>query len=222
MLKSVRVWDLPTRVFHWALVTCVVCLFVTSQIGGDAMDWHFRFGYAVLSLLMFRIIWGLVGGRWSRFASFIYSPSTVLRYAKGQGLPEHSVGHNPLGAGSVFAMLLFLLVQVGTGLISDDEIAASGPLTRFVSAAVTSHATTYHKDWGKVILLILIALHIGAILFYLLKKKENLVRSMLLGDKLLTMQTLESSRDDAASRVWAAVLLAACAAAVTGMVRLAG
>jgi cytochrome b len=95
MSASVRVWDLPTRLFHWLLVASVLALVTTAQIGGAAMAWHFRFGYTVLSLLMFRIVWGLVGGRWSRFKAFLYSPATVLRYIKGQSEPEHSIGHNP-------------------------------------------------------------------------------------------------------------------------------
>ena len=84
-LVKVRVWDLPTRIFHWALVVFIICLAVSGLVGGAAMVWHFRFGYAVLSLLLFRIIWGLVGGRWSRFGAFIYAPQSVINYLKGQG-----------------------------------------------------------------------------------------------------------------------------------------
>ena len=91
------------------------------------MDWHARLGYAVLALLLFRLVWGFVGGRWSRFASFLYAPRSVLAYLRGQPHPDHLVGHNPLGAGSVFAMLAVLLAQVATGLVSDDEIAFTGP-----------------------------------------------------------------------------------------------
>ena len=120
-LYKVRVWDLPTRLFHWALVVCVISLAITGTVGGNAMVWHFRFGYSVLALLLFRIIWGLVGGRWSRFGAFIYTPQNVINYLKGQGRPEYGVGHSPIGAGSVFAMLVFLLMQVGSGLFSDDR-----------------------------------------------------------------------------------------------------
>ena len=220
-LHTVRVWDLPTRVFHWALVFCVLGLVVSGLRGGDAMVWHFRMGYTVLSLLLFRIVWGLVGGRWSRFASFIYAPGTVLAYLKGQGKPEHSVGHNPLGAGSVFAMLLFLLAQVGTGLFADDDISNSGPLSKFVANATVSLATNYHKNIGKFVLIALFMLHIVAILFYLVKKKENLVKPMLGGDKLMTV-AVQSARDTAGSRVMAAVIFAVCASAVAFMVNRAG
>ena len=221
LTSKVRIWDLPTRIFHWSLVFLVIGMVVSGLRGGGAMEWHMRMGYAVLSLLMFRIVWGLVGGRWSRFASFIYAPSAVLAYLKGQGKPEHSAGHNPLGAGSVFAMLLFLLAQIGSGLMADDEIATNGPLTKFVSNATVSLATNYHKNIGKWVLALLVVLHIAAILFYLIKKRENLVRPMLIGDKELA-QPVAAARDDTASRTLALVIFALCAGAVAYGVKLAG
>jgi cytochrome b len=209
---KVRVWDLPTRIFHWALVAGVIGLAISGTIGGNAMVWHFRFGYAVLTLLLFRLVWGVVGGRWSRFGAFIYSPQSAINYLKGRGKPEHGVGHSPIGAGSVFAMLGFLLAQAGTGLFSDDEIAFTGPLTRFVSNSAVSLATNYHKNIGKWILLGLVVLHILAIVFYLWRK-HNLVRAMLHGDKELVTD-MPPSRDDMGSRLLALVVLGGCAAVV--------
>ncbi len=209
-LNKVRVWDLPTRIFHWALVLSVIGLAASGLIGGNAMVWHFRFGYTLLALLMFRIIWGLVGGRWSRFGAFIYAPQSVINYLKGQGKPEHSVGHSPIGAGSVFAMLGILLAQVGSGLLSDDEIAFAGPLTRFVSNATVSLTTNYHKNIGKWLLLALVVLHIAAIVFYLWRK-HNLVGAMLHGDKQLVTQ-VPASRDDTVSRLAALFVFGFCAA----------
>lgn len=220
MSSTIRVWDLPTRVFHWALAACFIGLIASAQIGGEAMAWHFRFGYTVLSLLLFRLIWGMLGGHWSRFSSFIYSPSTVLRYLKRQGRPEHAIGHNPLGAGSVFAMLGFLLLQVATGLISDDEIATAGPLSKWVASAWVTKATFYHAEIGKPILLGLVLLHIGAILFYRFKRGENLVRPMIRGDKESTL-AVPSSRDDAGSRTLGAAVFLGCAGLVAGLLRLA-
>ncbi len=221
MAIRIRVWDLPTRIFHWALVLCIVAMVVTAQIGGEAMPWHMRLGCTVLSLLLFRIVWGFIGGRWSRFSSFVHGPSAVLAYVRGQALTEHSVGHNPLGAGSVLAMLFFLLAQVGSGMFSDDDIAFSGPLTKYVSNAAVKLATTYHADIGKIIVLVLVLLHIAAIVYYRVKKKDNLVPAMLHGDKELDQPT-EASRDDARSRIVAAVVFALCAASVACGVRLAG
>jgi cytochrome b len=220
MSTTVRVWDLPTRVFHWALVVCVIASVTTAQIGGDAMVWHFRCGFTLFSLLLFRITWGVVGGRWSRFSSFLYSPATVWRYLKGQGPPEHAIGHNPLGAGSVFALLAFLLLQVASGLISDDEIATVGPFAKFVPSTLVSAATFYHKDVGKLILIGLVVLHVGAIFFYFFRKRENLVRAMIQGDKEV-MVAAQSARDDARSRTLAAVIFLGCAALVAWLVKLA-
>ncbi len=221
MTHTTRVWDLPTRIFHWALFALIIAMVATGLTGGSAMAWHFRCGYAVLSLLLFRLVWGLIGGRWSRFASFIYAPGTIVRYLQGQGRPEHSVGHNPLGAGSVFALLFFLCAQVGTGLFSDDDIASSGPLSKFVSNALVSSLTGYHKNIGKYILLALVLLHIAVVLFYLVKKKENLIGPMIHGDKSL-VHSVENSRDDGRSRALAAVVFAVCAGLVATMVKLAG
>ena len=221
MSYKVRVWDLPTRCFHWALAICLIGLLTSAQIGGEAMAWHFRFGYAVLSLLLFRLIWGVVGGRWSRFSSFIYAPATILAYLQGRGRPEHAIGHNPLGAGSVFALLGFLLLQVASGLLSDDEIATAGPISKFASNALVSAATSYHTTVGKLMVIGLVVLHISAIFFYHFKKRENLILPMILGDKK-TDSAVTSSRDDVGSRTLALVIFLGCAALVTGLVKLAG
>ena len=221
--RPVRVWDLPTRLFHWLLALTIVGSVTSAQIGGNAMVWHFRFGFVVYTLLAFRLLWGLVGGRWSRFASFVYAPSTLLRYLRGQVRPgEHlDVGHNPLGSLSVFALLAILAVQVGTGLVADDEIANVGPLNRFVSSAVALAATSWHKDFGSSLIYVLVAMHIGAIVYYLRRRKTNLVRPMVDGDKLLAAGT-PASADGLAQRLLAAVLLALCAGLVTWVVRLGG
>ncbi len=205
MQHTVRVWDLPTRLFHWSLAATTMALVATAKLGGNAMEWHLRLGYVMLALLVFRLVWGLVGGRWSRFASFLYSPTRLWRYLRGGG--EDDVGHSPLGALSVFALLTVLLLQVGSGLVSDDEIAFAGPLTRFVPGSVVGQATWYHKDVGQYLLYALVGLHLLAILFYVLVRKRTLVRPMLGGDKQLP-RPASPSRDDMASRAGAAVVLA--------------
>ena len=208
---SIRVWDLPTRLFHWALTACVAALVATAKIGGNAMEWHIRFGYCVLALLVFRMVWGLVGGHWSRFYTFAYSPARLLRYLRGNAHADDNVGHSPLGALSVFLLLVVLMAQVASGLLSDDEIAFSGPLTRFVSNNVVSLASGYHTEVGQYLVLALIGLHIVAIIFYVTVRKETLVKPMVTGDKSLAAST-RPSRDDAASRVAALVVLAMSAA----------
>ena len=217
----VRVWDLPTRVFHWSLALSVVASIASAQVGGNAMVWHFRVGYAVFALLLFRVLWGLMGGHWSRFANFIYAPATVVRYLRGRSRAHehHDVGHTPLGAASVFGLLALLAAQVGTGLFADDEIASTGPLIQFVSGSTSLALTHCHKNFGQWLIIALTVLHVCAILFYLLKKKQNLMRSMLTGDKHLGVAA-PASADDLRSRTFAAVLLAVCAAVVAWIVSL--
>ncbi|WP_285413179.1 cytochrome b/b6 domain-containing protein [Variovorax sp. efr-133-TYG-130] len=211
---ATRVWDLPTRLFHWALAIAVIGLIGTGLNG--IMEWHFRLGYAVLALLLFRLAWGFVGGRWSRFAAFVYGPGSVVAYLRGKAHPDHLIGHNPLGALSVFAVLAILALQVATGLTADDEISASGPLTRFVSSETVSLATSWHKAWGKWIVIALASLHVLAVLFHALVKRHRLVRPMVTGDKLIAAGAgaggnVAPSRDDAASRAFALVVFALCA-----------
>ena len=211
--QPIRVWDLPTRVFHWLLVLAVIGLVITGKLGGNALVWHMRLGLTVLALLCFRLVWGLVGGRWSRFASFVHAPTTVLRYLRGQAKPgEHlDVGHNPLGAASVLAMLGLLMLQVGTGLLADDEISSTGPLNKYVANATGLLATGWHKNVGQWLLLALVALHLGAIIFYRWRG-QNLVTPMITGDKALP-PGVPASRDSAGTRLLALAVLAGCVAA---------
>ena len=215
-LSPVRVWDLPTRLFHWLLALCMLGSVISAKVGGNAMVWHFRLGYVVFTLLAFRLLWGLVGGRWSRFASFVYAPGTLWRYLRGRGRPgEHlDVGHSPLGALSVFALLGLAAMQVATGLVADDEIANLGPLNRFVSVETAASATSWHKSWGQWLLITLVVLHVVAIAYYRVMRRRDLVAPMLHGDKSLPAAT-PASADGATQRLFAAVLLLACAAGVT-------
>ena len=217
----VRVWDLPTRLFHWLLAACVFFSLSSAWLGGNAMVWHLRCGYLVFALLLFRGVWGCWGGRWSRFASFAYAPATSLRYLRGQSRPgeHHHVGHNPLGAYSVFGLLAILALQVASGLFADDEIATTGPWNKFVSGATAKLFTRWHTTFGQWLILALVALHIGAVLYYLLRRRDDLVRPMLSGDKMLAAE-VPASVDTAASRAAALAVFAAAAALVGWLVGL--
>jgi cytochrome b len=211
-MVTVRIWDLPTRLFHWALALCVLGLFVSAELGGNAMVWHFRFGFCVLTLLLFRLVWGLVGGHWSRWVQFPLSPSAVVAYLQGHSMLRWS-GHNPLGSWSVVVLLMALVLQVATGLVSDDEIANVGPLSFLVPGKWVSLATSWHKDWGQSIVLLLVILHVSALVWYRFKKNISLVPAMLHGDKSLP-ETVTASQDYFAQRVLAFVLLFLSALAV--------
>lgn len=220
-LPATRVWDLPTRAFHWTLALAVVLLVVSGHVGGNALEWHMRLGYLVFTLLLFRLLWGFFGGRWSRFASFIHAPGTVLRYLRGEAAAgEHlDVGHNPLGGLSVFALLAVLAAQVATGLVADDEIATTGPLNRLVSNATAGKATGWHTEAGQWLLIGLVVLHIGAILFYRFHRGHDLVKPMLTGNKALPSGT-PASTDNLSTRGLALLLAAVSAGVVAGIVAL--
>ncbi len=216
-MVTVRIWDLPTRLFHWLLAACVIGLVVTGNMGGNAMAWHFRLGYAVLTLLLFRLVWGFVGGHWSRWSQLALAPSQVMAYLRGQ--TTRWAGHNPMGSWSVLLMLAWLLLQVGTGLVSDDDIANAGPLSALVSGATVSAATVWHKGLGKGVLIALVLLHVAAIAFYRVRKAQALVPAMLHGDKSLP-QAVPVSRDGAGQRLLAVLLVLACAGAVRWLLSL--
>lgn len=207
---QVRIWDLPTRLFHWLLAACIVALVVTAKMGGNAMNWHLILGQVVLALLIFRILWGLVGGYWSRFGSFIPSPAALGRYLRGASTTQDLAGHNPLGALSVIAMLIVLIAQIASGLMSDDEIAFSGPLTRFVSGDLISQATGYHAHWGQYLIYGLVALHLLAVIGYSIKG-HKLVPAMVTGDKRLE-DPVPTSRDSTGTRMLATALAVAASA----------
>lgn len=215
----VRIWDLPTRFFHWSIVLCMTGLLATGYKGGSAMELHAKLGYTFLTLLLFRLSWGIVGGRWSRFRSFVRSPRSIAAYLKGKADPELIAGHSPLAGWSIVAIIAMLSVQIATGLVSDDEIAFTGPLNRFVSSEVAQTATWYHADVGQWLLIAWTLVHLAAVLFYLVRKKQNLIAPMLHGDKRLEAR-VAASRDDALSRLLAVFLLGASGLFVSWLIKL--
>ncbi len=174
----VKVWDLPLRLFHWLLVLCVIGAMVTIQFKGEWMVWHERFGLAIIGLLSFRLAWGVLGSTHSRFISFFPTPGRLLAYLRGrwQGL-----GHNPLGALSVFALIGLFGFQAVSGLFSNDDIAFSGPLRSLVSSSVSNDISSLHRR-AEDLLYILVALHVLAIVVYRLRGTK-LLGPMLHGYK---------------------------------------
>ena len=175
--RRILLWDLPLRVFHWALVAAVTTAVVTGEIGGPWMVWHGRAGLLIVGLLVFRMIWGVVGSATSRFTHFAPSPTSVLAYLRGRW---RGVGHNPLGALAVFALLGLLTLQAATGLFGNDDIAFAGPLNHLVDDTLGSRLTGWHRllAWG---LFGLMALHLLAIAFHVVVKRHRLIRPMVSG-----------------------------------------
>jgi cytochrome b len=181
---SIRVWDIPTRLFHWLLVVLIVFSFITGKTGGTAMRYHEWSGFLILVLVVFRLVWGIFGGEQSRFAAFVKGPAAVVRYASSvlrRDSMRH-IGHNPLGGWSIIAMLISLLIQAGTGLFANDDILTEGPLSRWVSKQTSDWLTGIHH-LNQNVLLVLVIIHIFAVLFYLIAKRENLINPMITGTK---------------------------------------
>jgi cytochrome b len=212
-MKKIRIWDLPTRLFHWTLTVLIVVAVVTQNIGGNAMEWHFRAGYTILALIAFRVLWGLVGTRYARFSSFLYRPSDIVNYVRGRQEKQVALGHNPLGALSVLAMLGVLLVQALTGLFANDDIAYEGPLVSFVSKELSDRVTWFHTEVNAILIYVLVAFHLLAIVFYWIVKKRNLIKPMITGDQEVESDA-PAANDSWAMRLLALVLLAGCAAIV--------
>lgn len=176
-MSRIAIWDLPTRLFHWAMVLLMPALWWTAE--EHLYDWHFLLGELALGLILFRLFWGLLGSSTARFAGFVKGPGAILAYLRGRA-PAH-VGHNPLGALSVIALLLLLATVVGLGLFASDEDGlAPGPLSHLVSYDSARILAERHEQvfW---ILVGFIGLHVAAILFYLLVKRDNLVAPMITG-----------------------------------------
>jgi cytochrome b len=178
------VWDWPVRFFHWALVVSIAGAFVTNRLGVKYFAYHVWFGYAVIVLVAFRLLWGVFGSRHARFVNFIRGPMSVLRYvsALGRGRRTRYAGHNPAGAVMVAALLALLAAQATFGLFANDEIFNAGPFAGLVSKSVSLGLTSLHRKIFYVIAAA-VALHVGAVLAHLWIKKENLVAAMVTGKK---------------------------------------
>jgi cytochrome b len=214
MSSFIRVWDLPTRLFHWTLAVLVALQYATGEFHFLDMRWHFWFGYATLALIAFRVLWGFTGSQTSRFADFLRGPGAVWRYIRSlfSTQPQAHVGHNALGGWSVLALLASVSAQAVSGLFASDEIDTDGPLVAHVSDATVKLMTRMHH-WNENVLLILVGLHVVAIMLYLVVKHDNLIAPMVNGRKRVVQ-----ARDLSFASAWAALaLFVLCAAAVAAL-----
>jgi len=193
---EINVWDLPVRLFHWAIVLLFAFQVVSGKIGGNLMPWHAYSGYGVLALVIFRILWGFAGSTHARFASFLAGPAATLRFAKRlfsrEAVPQ--VGHNPLGGWMVIAMVASLALQAATGLFANDGVATEGPLAALVSLDVSNDLSQFHR-WNLKFLLLLAGVHVAAVIFHLLVKRENLTGAMFTGVKRVPEAVVHERRD---------------------------
>jgi cytochrome b len=202
---TIRVWDLPVRLVHWLLVALVVGAVATAKIGGNAMIWHGRIGQAILGLFVFRIVWGLVGSTTARFSQFVRGPRGIRDYLQGRW---SGVGHNPLGALSVLALLGLLGAQATTGLFATDDVAFTGPLYRAVSSSTASQLSGWHRQ-AEWLLYGLVGLHVLAVFYYRFIRGDDLVTPMVTGTRPVAVPGAQST-----SGGGLAAFAVACAVAV--------
>lgn len=219
-LRTLRVWDVPVRLFHWLLVTLLVVSFTTAQIGGNAMQYHEWSGLTILTLVLFRVLWGFAGSTYARFGGFLRGPRSALEYARTllRGRPAFHAGHNPLGGWMILLLLTSLLVQAGTGMFANDDVMIEGPLVKHVSKETSDLLTRIHH-FNFNVLLALVTLHVGAALYYLRAKRENLILPLFTGSKQVPEGV--PAQDRRGGPVWLAlVLLAASAGMVWGILKI--
>lgn len=207
MQDQVKVWDVPTRLFHWLLVVLFGAMWWSGEQGELML--HTRLGAGLLVLVVFRVLWGLWGSETARFGNFVRGPAVIAAYLRGE--PQAYAGHNPLGALMVLAMLAALLLQLGLGLfaLDTDSYLYDGPLAKLLDSELAEQISNWHGAWFNVLLL-LVVVHVLAIAAYRFLRGENLVRAMLTGSKLRTT----GIRVPVMRSAWLALLLLAVAAAL--------
>ena len=206
--KTIKIWDVPVRIFHWSLVTLFIAAYVTNLLGPNYFNYHLWAGYGIIVLVVFRILWGFVGTYHARFFNFVRSPVATTKYALSvlKKKDVHYLGHNPLGAVMVVALLLAILVQAVTGLFTNDEIINLGPLYGYINDELSLKLTSIHRQlfyW----IVGAIFLHIVAVLFHVWFKRDNIVKAMFTGKK--NTDELAEEKSISSSRIWLAIIIVA-------------
>lgn len=203
-MKRIKLWDLPTRIFHWSLFALVAAAIISGQVGGNAIELHGKLGLAIVGLVVFRIVWGFAGSTYARFSQFFPTPSTIAAYLRGEW---RGLGHNPVGALSAFALLALVLAQAVGGLFANDDIAFRGPLFSLVGKELSDRISGLHHLASN-LLIAFVVLHIAAILFYKHVKKNNLILPMITGWKDVADGQGESARGGGAVAFVVALVIA--------------
>ena len=207
-----KIWDLPTRLFHWLLAILILLQYGTAEWHWLSMQWHVWFGFTTLALLLFRLMWGFAGSQTSRFSDFVRGPRRAFAYARDllANRARFNIGHNPLGGWSVLALLLCVLVQAVSGLFASDDIDNDGPLAAHVTTRTVRLMTRIHH-WNENVLLVLIGVHVAAVLLYLVLRRDNLITPMISGRRFVVDPP--ALRFASAARAFALLLLSVAAVA---------
>jgi cytochrome b len=212
--KTIKIWDVPVRIFHWSLVLLFIAAYVTNNLGSDYFTYHVWSGYALIVLVSFRIVWGLVGTYHARFNHFVKNPIATALYALSvfKKKDKHYLGHNPLGAVMVVMLLITILIQGITGLFANDEIFNLGPLYAYINDDLSLQLTSLHRQlfyW----ILGAVTLHILAVIVHVIVKRDNIIKSMFTGKKNVPAAEAEGASlpDDqvaiGSSKIWRAFVI---------------
>lgn len=215
-MRPIKVWDLPVRLFHWAIVVLIFLAWGTQEY--NKMEWHVWIGYTILTLLLFRIVWGIIGSDTARFTRFLRSPLAALRHLADlhRREPDQEIGHNAAGGWMVLLMLALIGVQAGTGLFSNDDANTEGPLMHLVGKEQSDWLSHIHY-LNFTAIEVVIAIHVLAIVIYAVLKRQNLLRPMVTGTKLMPT---DAAAPRLVNPLWAVVTLAAAAGVVAWVIRL--
>ena len=216
-LVDVPMWDLPVRLFHWSFVVAFFVCWFSGQAGD--LDLHYASGMVLVGLVVFRVLWGLVGSPTARFSHFLRWPTKAIAYLResfGDARPSYSFGHNAAGGLMVAALIALIGVETVSGMASTDDVLFDGPLFGRLPSWLSAPLETYHELLAN-ILLALALLHIAVIIFYRLLKRENLVRAMIVGRARLPRSVAQMAQQDGSAKSapqWRALVCVAIAAAV--------
>ncbi|WP_448564732.1 cytochrome b/b6 domain-containing protein [Thalassotalea ganghwensis] len=192
-MKKILVWDIPVRLFHWLLMLSLFAAWYTSDGERGLIEWHLRIGYFILAIVIFRVLWGFIGTTYARFSQFVPNLQSIMRYVKGE--KTFYVGHNPLGALMVFAMIVLVLSQAISGLFMTDDIFTNGPYYDSASKDVQQLMAIIHH-WSFDLIVVLSVIHIAAVLYYHIVKKEFLIKAMILGYKIINPENKDKDEHE--------------------------
>jgi cytochrome b len=220
--NRVRAWDVPTRMFKWSLVAAIAAAWATNKYAAPHPEWHKWSGYAALTLVIFRLFWGVCGSTAARFSSFVVGPRSVAKYAWSEmrGRQRHFLGHNPLGGWMVVALLAAVAAQAVLGLFSagDDWTSLRGPLAHTVSDGTVDAAMHLHR-LGFDLIVILVVVHVTANVFLDVVRRAGLIRGIITGNKPQAAY-VDAPHASSGSMVAATACFMAAALTVFGFIRI--
>ena len=207
MTEKHLIWDLPLRIFHWSFAVTILASWYTAEQGADLVEIHIQLGFVALALIVFRVLWGLIGPKHARFSQFVPSPKALFAYLRKSKTDKTTPGHNPLGAMMVILMIVLISAQAISGLFINDDVFSSGPYYGSISNELEKIMRFLHHNTFD-FMIAAIGLHLAAVAYYWRVKKQNLVLPMITGKK--SAEQVKAVDAIPHSKIILACLVAAC------------